>query len=127
MTEYERWKEAWNNAAIKFTPVLIESNAGSVLVESNAGTGSRCVVVVTDLPEAARQTVGGGSKLVSVMYPWTAVYPVNGNADSLTVDYLSEKFSGDVQSGRRHGGDMAQVALAVKLAVFEFDRREVAV
>lgn len=108
-------KAAWVGTAEELTNV--------VTVFAEAGTGSRYVVTVSALGPQALQQIGG-AMLVSVMYPWKAVYPVN--TIDLHESYVYEKFGPD---GRmpNFGGDAAGLVLTIGLALQVFNaQREAA-
>lgn len=119
MNPREQWQADWNEAAANFKS-RGEKSGNVALVDADAHTGSRYVVAVSGLTENGA-TLLGGSKLVTVIYPWSVAYPVNSTADGLVDFYLCEKFSGDRPSSQRFGGDMAGVVLAVKAAIRLFD------
>jgi len=117
---YEKWQEHYDEALAKFRPVGYEKLDGVTVAEASAGTGSRYCVIVSALgPDGSR--ILGGSKLVSVMHPWKAVYPVNSTADGLHETYLMEKFMGSVKAADRHGGDVAAMIETIRYAVRAFD------
>ena len=114
----EYWSETFKDAKGKWRAKSERSNEVTY-AEAEAGTGSRYAVVVSTLGPEAQATLGG-SKLVSVMYPWKAVYPVASGADGLHETYIYEKFGRD---GRipEFGGDAAALILTVRYALMVHD------
>lgn len=119
MAGSEQWQAAFDEATANFQSHG-ERDGNVALVEAEARTGSRYVVAVSGLT-ANGASILGGSKLVTVIYPWSVAYTVNSTADGLVDFYLFEKFSGDRPASQRFGGDMAGVVLAIRAAIRLFD------
>lgn len=115
--EHVRYQRDWDEATAKHTVYGEERSLDRSVqyVEASAGTGSRYVVVLSKLGEAATKASGGGNLLVSVLYPRQAAYAiyVTGPADVPGDDYLIEKFC----RGLSHGGDHAALCLTIREAV----------
>lgn len=95
-----------------------------VVVEAEAQTGSKYVVVVTPLPLGWQGSLGG-DVLVSVLQPWqtAGVYSagtsdVTGTFREMHVSYVAEKF---LRPGAAwslvHGGDVAAITKTINAAM----------
>lgn len=109
----EPWVKAATEARDQFrVPRDVEEN-GVRFVEAEAGTGSRYTVVSTPLPQVAAMCLGGGSHLITVVYPWSVSYMLQRGGD-LHWDYLMEKFVSPAREVRKtYAGDLMALAMTI--------------
>lgn len=108
-------QQAHRLATEKFILVGSSASADSLIVQTEAGTGSKYVVVVTKLPEYHGQ---GGSHLISLLQPWqkNMAYELM-DGEEIHPSYLAEKLLRDGKSVNEvHGGDFAAMCLTVNWA-----------
>lgn len=91
----------------------------SRIVEAEAKTGSRYVVVATRLGHFGQRE--GGPVLVSVVWPWQDCKVMQDNG-FLDVSYVAEHLTdGRGYEARLHGGDAQALTMAIRLLL---DREE---
>lgn len=120
MTPEEMYRIDFEEAQKNWQCVSAWLHNGVATVEAQAGTGSRYVVTASDMGIGG-VLVLGGQKLVTVSYPWKAVYPVNSNGSGLHDHYLHEKFVGDE---KRNGGDVGALFMTIRAALDRLDGEE---
>lgn len=88
---------------------------GVRVVIAQSSTGSRYVVTISDLGPFAPQL--GGDRLVSVLSPWQASYPLQSGGGILTMEYAAEKF------GRGHQNYWADMWALTRTIAYALDRQ----
>lgn len=115
MLDEQIWLDDKADATEKWTVSSQLVEPGRVLVEAEAGTGSRYVVTAMYGPEHTTEILGA-PVIVTVHYPWQTAYAVHAHA--LTENYIAEKF---LRPGRRltevHGGDFAAIVRTINWAL----------
>ena len=114
---YENFQKDYDKALANYVTVGCSRFEGGVSVAAEADTGSKYVVVVTKLDEETANYLGGGTKLVSVIYPWNKVYPLVSSADGLHDVYLAEKFVPHDRQRMLHGGDAGALFKTIRNAI----------
>ena len=85
---------------------------GVRVVIAQASTGSRYVVIVSDLGPFASSL--GGDRLVSVISPWQASYPLQAGGGIITMEYAGEKFG---RGHQNYWGDMWALTRTIAYAL----------
>lgn len=118
MSTYENFQRDWDEAVNNFIVIGCERTSGVALIDAEARTGTRYIVVASRLGMNGSWTLGGKT-LISVVYPSTAstAYPVNSEWRGLHDAYLMEKFCRNL----KYGGDCAALVLAIRAAVSQLD------
>lgn len=118
-----QWQKDWAEAVERFQVTAEAVEGDVVIVDGDPGNGTRVRVAAVWLRPNLEGSLGG-NVLVSVLRPWQAAYPVLCVTGSpLSMVYVSEKFSGAVTGGGRHGGDMAGVFMTINHALRLIVRR----